>query len=895
MRNRVANSIFGLAALFVFVIITTASTSAAINPQINFQGKITNPDGTNIVNGSYTIRFRLYTDPALDAANTCSANTCKWEESKPITITDGIFQTALGSLTTLPGSVDFNTSAIYLGIKVGVDPEMAPRVQFTASPYAFNSDKVGGFTAAQLVQLTPAGQQSGSINVSGTITTASTLAVQGSNAVTLGSSTNVGAILFQDGTVNNRTVTLNVAALPTASYSLTLPTSAPALSQCLQSGASVAGQLAFGACGTLQQNYAASGAPALITTTNAKDLQVVLANTATAANFLVNVATGSTGKFAIQNNSTDVFLYSVATGLSTNNNSLAVGSGTVNAAIVNATTGLNTGAASGTQRVDSTGNLVSIGNITTSGATTLSTTGATGVTIKPGSETASAFQLQSAAAINFIAFNSVTSTINFGPTSANASTVTIATGAAAQAVTIGSTNTTSSTAIQGGTTGAINLGSVGSSTLASTTAIASTSDATGLQSVNIGSNANVNNTVSIEAGNTGLIKIGDASTTAHTIRIGASGLAAGTAQTVLVGSNTTTTASIVKLQAGNVTSVNGQAGVTVGGGFSTSDTNLVPLNLDSTITLTETANTCTTSVNDGALYFNANAGSMAMRACINGGWEDLISTAGAFFAFFGVIPDSGTVPGDIQALSTANSTGPCKVSWASATTLNVQACAAYSGGRKVMVTATTLTPATLAAGNFYHICLTGTNNQPVASVGSTNESANLNTLSFPTGTGGPIVCLADVKTSAVAITGIYDTRMYTTTTKEFGYSAAPLSLANMVKPDATNPNRLALPGITATGFMRGVVVATDGAAWVSGGPNVVIATAGTAAVKATGGTLSASSTVQNSTVTSGYAITVTTASANAYGNLGIAQNTFSTTCTTTANCNGSLLIDLRLR
>jgi hypothetical protein len=49
-----------------------------------------------------------------------------------------------------------------------------------------------------------------------------------------------------------------------------------------------------------------------------------------------------------------------------------------------------------TTRVDNSGNLTNIGNFTSSGATTFSTTGANGFTFKPGSDTATAFQIQNA-------------------------------------------------------------------------------------------------------------------------------------------------------------------------------------------------------------------------------------------------------------------------------------------------------------------------------------------------------------------------------------------------------------------------------------------------------------------------------------------------------------------
>jgi fibronectin-binding autotransporter adhesin len=931
MGNKIKNIFFGLAIAFVFLFCAAAPASAAINSQINFQGKVTNPDGTNITSGSYSITFSLY--------NVASAGTAIWAETDSVTVTNGIFQVNLGAGCPLLTAnacngntpVDFNNSSIFLGIKVSTDPEMTPRVSLTASPYAFNSDKVGGLTVSQLVQLSPGVQQSGSINVSGNITTAAAAFIQG--AATIGSTSGNGQLKFLDGTADGYTGTLQLAGVLAASQTYTLPNTGGTL--CVSTNNCSYGP-ATGGSGYIQNqsasqqatsNFWISGSgradtslltPSLdaaavgalsigagtanaltisksgVTTTIAGALSVLQASTFTGTVNINTTGTASTaignptGTFSIASSGLNISSTGAISGVTT-----LVASNTITGLTVNGTSGLNTGAASGTQRLDASGNLLNIGNITSSGVTTVSTTGATGITIKPGSDTAGAFLLQNAANVSFISFDSNTSTLNLGPTTANAVTLNVATGAAIQAVTIGSTNTTSTTSIQGGATGSINIGATGTSTLSSTTNIGTTSDAIGTQSITIGSNANAGNAVAIDAGNSGSIHIGDTTTT-HTISIGAGGLAAGALQNVAIGSATTSTPSLVSLQAGNLTTINNQAGVIIGAGFSTTSTNSVPLILDSSTSPSEAANTCTTTVNDGALYYNSNPGFNAVRTCINGNWEDLISTAGAFFAFFGVVPDSGLNPGDLQALTTPYTTGPCKVSWASSTTVKIQPCTAYSAGRKVTVsTVTTLTMAT-TNNAFSHICLTGTNNQPANTTPSTTEYANLGTVSFPN-VNTPIVCLADIKTSASAITGIYDTRVFTTSTKEFGYAAAALPLGVMVKPDSTNPNRLALPGTTATGFMRGIVVASNGAPYSSGGPNVIIATAGDVAVKATAGTLSATATVQNSTTTSGYAITSTTVSVNVYGNLGTTQNTFSNTCSSTANCNSSLLVDLRLR
>jgi hypothetical protein len=150
----------GLVAILCFVS-ASQHASAAINQQINFQGKLTNPDGTNVTNGTYSLRFRIYNHATNDAANTCSANSCLWEETQAsVSVADGIFQVALGSVNTaLASNVDFNTSGLYLGIKVGADAEMTPRVQFTASPYAFNSEKLGGISSTGFAQIGVAAAQ----------------------------------------------------------------------------------------------------------------------------------------------------------------------------------------------------------------------------------------------------------------------------------------------------------------------------------------------------------------------------------------------------------------------------------------------------------------------------------------------------------------------------------------------------------------------------------------------------------------------------------------------------------------------------------------------------------------------------------------------------------------
>lgn len=131
-----------------FAFSSPVNAAAGINKQINFQGKVVlTTSGTNVADASYSFLFCIYT--TASPATPCTAgadNDAVWRESKSLTVTDGIFQTNLGDTTALPGSVDFNTDNIYLGINFDGNGQMTPLVRFTATPYAMNADKIHGLS-----------------------------------------------------------------------------------------------------------------------------------------------------------------------------------------------------------------------------------------------------------------------------------------------------------------------------------------------------------------------------------------------------------------------------------------------------------------------------------------------------------------------------------------------------------------------------------------------------------------------------------------------------------------------------------------------------------------------------------------------------------------------------
>lgn len=133
--------------LLFFYVVQTAEATTGINKQINFQGKVTNTDGTNVANASYNFLFCVYTTASpVTPCTAGSNNDAVWKESKSITTADGIFQTNLGDTTAFASLIDFNTDNIYLGINFNSNGQMTPLVHFTTAPYALNADKVHGLS-----------------------------------------------------------------------------------------------------------------------------------------------------------------------------------------------------------------------------------------------------------------------------------------------------------------------------------------------------------------------------------------------------------------------------------------------------------------------------------------------------------------------------------------------------------------------------------------------------------------------------------------------------------------------------------------------------------------------------------------------------------------------------
>jgi hypothetical protein len=124
-----------------------AGPDAASTGTIAYQGRLADAAGAPLT-GTYNMIFRLYTT----ATGGTPLWTEQWTGSNGVRVSDGLFNVMLGSLTTLPQSVIAGRSQLFLGITVGTDDEMQPRVQLGNVPFAVQALTVpdGSVTTAKI-------------------------------------------------------------------------------------------------------------------------------------------------------------------------------------------------------------------------------------------------------------------------------------------------------------------------------------------------------------------------------------------------------------------------------------------------------------------------------------------------------------------------------------------------------------------------------------------------------------------------------------------------------------------------------------------------------------------------------------------------------------------------
>src|SRR5678815_4439630 len=115
---------------------------SAVPQLMNFQGRLTKPDGTPVADGNYSVRFSLWT--AL------TGGTEKWNQTiNPVAVHNGTFAVLLNTST---GAADKFNGNLWLEIKIGADAPLTPRQPLVSVAYAMKANSVpdGSIGAAQI-------------------------------------------------------------------------------------------------------------------------------------------------------------------------------------------------------------------------------------------------------------------------------------------------------------------------------------------------------------------------------------------------------------------------------------------------------------------------------------------------------------------------------------------------------------------------------------------------------------------------------------------------------------------------------------------------------------------------------------------------------------------------
>jgi len=119
-----------LLACLVAILIFSTLAYAEVPRMINYQGKITTPQGA-LISDTFSMVFSIYADS--------TGGTALWSETQSsVKVEFGVFSVLLGSINPILATV-FDGNTRYLGVKVGSDNEMTPRKAIVSVGYAYHS------------------------------------------------------------------------------------------------------------------------------------------------------------------------------------------------------------------------------------------------------------------------------------------------------------------------------------------------------------------------------------------------------------------------------------------------------------------------------------------------------------------------------------------------------------------------------------------------------------------------------------------------------------------------------------------------------------------------------------------------------------------------------------
>jgi hypothetical protein len=130
-----------------------ATAFAAFNPEVNYQGKLTNSANVAVADGAYHMRFKLYT--AETGGTSVHTEDRSNVAGNRIAVSNGLFSAMIGSSSPIT-AIDWN-QPLWLEVEVGGTASsswetLTPRKRLGAVPAAFVADTLDGINSTQFVR-----------------------------------------------------------------------------------------------------------------------------------------------------------------------------------------------------------------------------------------------------------------------------------------------------------------------------------------------------------------------------------------------------------------------------------------------------------------------------------------------------------------------------------------------------------------------------------------------------------------------------------------------------------------------------------------------------------------------------------------------------------------------
>ena len=117
--------------ILIIFCLAGAIVTAEVPQLINYQGRLTNPDGSAVADNDYQIAFRIY--------NQAIGGTLLWScPPQAVSVENGLFMYQLGSVSSLPDSLFESDTLRWLEIEIGGE-QITPRTKLTSVAYAYHS------------------------------------------------------------------------------------------------------------------------------------------------------------------------------------------------------------------------------------------------------------------------------------------------------------------------------------------------------------------------------------------------------------------------------------------------------------------------------------------------------------------------------------------------------------------------------------------------------------------------------------------------------------------------------------------------------------------------------------------------------------------------------------